>query len=381
MWRKDFVAIVALLTFSIGFSGVEAVVLTHQIVAGDTIVADVDIDESYSGSADLKFCLADYDYSDLSFNYRCDHFLDRYTIEFTNTFHKRYIFSTEGIEPQIYRLFVQLHYDDKYRKDCDNDNFVYIGSSSEPIVYVSSPTGVRISVSNVSSTYELGSVVSSFVNITNFENCSTFNVQSYLFGWTEGIISSKESYDIDLSYGLSTQLNMTNTIFDSISSGDYIYKVLVRGCSNSYYWSKPIKVVEKAVPEVNVTLSNYTIYLKNFDSTNVSFSISIALPNTSYLFNLTLLPHHQRILRLNRTDQFVSIHYGKIVKQFFIESNQTCNILATNTNTTCINSSYHLSIPPSTSDFVANKEEKSFYIVSLFSSLGLLFLLYKRLRL
>ncbi len=378
MWRKDFVAIVALLSLSMGFSGVEAVVLIHQIEVGDTIVADVDIDEPYSGTADLKFCLADYDYSDLSFNYRCDHFLDRYTIEFTNTFHKRYIFSTEGIGPQIYRLFVQLHYDDKYRRDCDNDNFVYIGSGDEPIVYISSPKGVRISVVGLNSTYELGSIISSSVNITNYENCSIFDIQSYVFGWRDGFVSTKEDYKINLSYGSSTQLNMTNALFDSIQTKDYIYKVLVLGCSNSYYWSRPVSIVEKAKPNVNVTLSNYTLYLKNFDSTNVSFSISIVLPNKSYLFNLTLLPHYQKIFYLNKTTQFISLHYGDVVKQFFVESNQ-CNSSTIDTNTTCTNFSFTL--PTSTSNLVANKEEKSFYIVSLFSSLGLLFLLYKRLRL
>ncbi|VVB75276.1 Uncharacterised protein [Candidatus Tiddalikarchaeum anstoanum] len=384
MQRENILIILALILPSLAFSSVEGTVLNHYVFPGDNIKVQVNISENYTGIADLKFCLANFDFVSLSYNYRCDIFLNRFDIYVDKEFLGYYEFPIINLQPLIYRLFVQLHFNDTYHKDSDSNNFFYLTSNDEPVIYVYNPSGIVVDARSLNTLVEQGSTVSNTFNITNFENCTTIHAYSFIHKDDKPITGSINGnlQELVLPYGSTAKIFLNNTIDVNATTGEYYYVLRLNSCSKDYTYEQKIFVTKKNEPDYNITIDNNTILIKNFEQTNTDYNIEIVNENRTLLMNGSLPPHTQKKIFLNNTSQFLTIYInGKIsVERLLLNSNASIIYL---TKEVVVERNVSGNTTPITA-FAAlaesGGEEKYFYILSILTSIISLLILYVKLK-
>jgi hypothetical protein len=372
MQKNCLLILLVLLSIGAGYSSVEARVLNNYVLAGGDLHASVEISEDYTGTADLKFCLADFDFNTLSYNYRCDIFLERFNITFDKNYSSTYTFSLEGVQPLIYRLFVQLHFNTTYHKDSDSNNFVYVASSGEPIVYVYNYSGVAIDSRAVNSIVERGSTVTNCINITLYENCTNLRVYSFIHNDSISITGELNSniQSFSLPVGSSTQVCLNNTIISNASIGAYDYVSRVASCTVDYETKSKIYVIEKKTPYYNAIIENNSLIIKNYDESEINYIIELYSNDSANIVNGSILPHNQKTINLNLTDFFIRLSINN-------EASLEGLYLSNNTNIVIINNS----ILPITAAFTAkNSDDYNLYAISLLTSAAALIILYVKIK-
>jgi hypothetical protein len=374
MWRKTLITLLILLSTPLVFAGVEATLFNHYFYPGDDLNFHIEITEDFTGTADLKFCLANFDFTTLNYNYRCDIFLERFDITFDQTYSADYSLSLNGIQPLIYRLFVQLHFDDKYHKDSDKDNFIYLTKDDEPVTYIYNPAGVSIRADNIPNEVEQGGELETSFNVTIFENCSRFYAYSFINNGTQCATGrlNENIVELELPYSSTTHLTLKNEIGYNATIGGYYYTIRISGCGKNHDLKQPIRVIEKQNPDYNITIKEYEIILKNYDSTNISYALIIINQNSTQVINGTIQAHAQERVFLNNTDQFLTIRVNNAEVFNKLLLNNTREVI---TNYTIIYSNItgNITLP-------VEGEEKPFYILSILTSVGALLIMYTRLR-
>ncbi|MBN1923227.1 MAG: hypothetical protein JW791_00525 [Nanoarchaeota archaeon] len=354
------------------YCGVEAAVFNHYLYPGSNLEFSIDISEDYTGTADLKFCLAEFNFDELSYNYRCDIFLERHDITFDKTYYKIYSIPLNEVQPLIYRLFVQLHFEDKYHKDSDSDNFIYLASPKEPTVFVYNPKGVIILPNNLAHTAEQDEAITADFNITTYENCTNYQVYSYVYNNTKCITGSFNNNlrRVELPFGSSMRLYLKNTIDWNATIGDYDYKIRVNACGKDYDYSQPITITEKRKPLYNITINHDLILIKNYDNTNLTYNIIIIEEEENNTIIGELKPHNQIIIELDNSSKFVKAIINNAVEhnQLFLEQDKQSIIEESS------------KITGEIIMVESEGEEKPFYILSILTSLGALAIIYKGLR-
>ncbi len=365
---KVHVVLIFLFCFSICYAGVEAEVKDHYLETDDNIDADVVIDEPYSGTADLKFCLAEYDFEELNFNYRCDIFLERHNISFSNYYEESYSFELENIEPYMYRLFVQLHYDDKYRKDSDKDNLVYVVGEK----YKESSdrqSEIVMKVLETPYTGRQGGIITSEINLSVYKNDSIIKVSECITGgWT----SNKKEFSIP--YGSSKTIHLENIIEEDAPPGEYTYKIRVN-TGAKYDYTNKIIIYPYINPDIKVELINNSLKIKNIDSKKANYTVRMDFENNTRIINDSINPHTLKQIRLNNTTQLISVylnnelHYKKLLIRKNIITRMVNNTII---ETRIINDSSKI-----TGNIVAEDDSsENLHVFSILIGLGLLTTVY-----
>lgn len=378
MQRKNITLLLIIFLTPTVFAGVEATLSNHYLYPGDPLNFHVEISEDYTGTADLKFCLAEFDFNELSYNYRCDIFLERFDITFDKTYSNDYSLLLNGVQPLIYRLFVQLHFEDTYHKDSDSGNFIYLAKSDEQVTYIYNPKGITITPKKVPSTAEAGGEISVEFNITSFENCTKYYAYSFINKNNTCITGAlnENMISVQLPYSSTMQLTLNNTIFTNSTVGDYEYTIRISGCGKNHDYEKPIMIIRKENPEYNIVLEYNELVLKNYEETNLTYTLTIIEETKTTIINNTLTPHSQVKLVLNNTNQYLTLKLNNIeVFNKLLIINNTQVIIV---NNTIINNTPSLITGNAAIENI--EEEKPFYILSILTGLGSLGVLYWRLK-
>ncbi len=370
--RNKIILLIIILLTQPAYSGVEATLSHHYLYPGDNLDFHIEIEEPFTGTADLKFCLADFDFNDLSYNYRCDIFLERYDITFDQTYSNDYSIPL-NVQPLIYRLFVQLHYEDKYHKDSDSDNFIYVASSEEPVTFVYNPRGIIIQPMNIINSVEQGSQITNTINITSYENCSNYYVYTYVYENNNCVTGdfNENMKRIELPYSSTTTLIMNNTIDYNATIGDYYYKIRVSGCGRDYDYSQPVRVIEKQNPYYNITINESNIIIKNYDNTNLTYEV-VSTSDEINNYNGVLSPHTQAVINLQNKTQYVTILLNnlEVLNELLTRNELIINKVIVENNSVITG---NITLPEV-------EGEKRFYILSLLTSVGALTIMYRKLR-
>lgn len=380
--------LIMLFNLGIAFSGVEATVDNHYLLPGEELNFHIEIEEDFTGTADLKFCLAEFDFQTLNYNYRCDIFLDRFDVTFDKTYSNDYSLPLNGVQPLIYRLFVQLHFEDKYHKDSDKDNFIYLAKEDKSITYVYNPKGMKIEPFSLPEYAEQGSVTSANFNITNFGNCTKYYAYSFVNNGTNCITGKLNQNMIEIELLTSSRMNLelNNTIDYNASLGSYYYTIRLSGCGKNHDYKKPILIVEKREPAVNITINqDNELIIKNYEQVNTSYELQIILEDGTIKLNNTLIPHSQERIKLNNTNQYLEVkinnkkHYTKLLTT---ENNNTIivnnTIVKSSTSTSTL-----LPIVRESSMITGNvtvSQGDNYYIISILIGLISLLIIYKRIK-
>lgn len=306
--KKQIIFLFLLFIFSKSFSFVEAEVLDHNLITNEELPIVVEIDEEYEGFADLKFCLANFDFNTLDYEYKCSIFLERFNISFNNNYFNYYYLDLNGINSGLYRLFVQLHYLDKYKKDCDKNNFVYIAPRTT--IIEKEKEGIEINEIFIQNELEQESMLNMILNITNYEKNENLNITTKLFNENSSIIKTS-----NLTLSRYSKIILNNSIMlNNLTVGEYNLLIQV----NNYSLSKIINVKQKYNMSYEIIKTNSTIAIINRD--NISFNYEIAYLNSSdkIIILNDLLPQHEKKIEINNTNSLITIKINsKLVYEKF----------------------------------------------------------------
>lgn len=359
-------------------AGVEAEVLNHYLYPDQRLRVHVDVEENFTGTADLKFCLAEFDFQELNYNYRCDKFLNRYDITFDKVYSNEYEFIFENIQPLIYRLFVQLHFNDKYHKDCDKNNFIYLTQPNEPIVYIKNPKGIIINNELVPEFVEQGEEFKSEFNITNQGNCTNYTIYSFIYSNNTCITgkfwTNKKEFTLPTSSTI--RIGVNNTIQENASIGLHDYVMRIKGCNKEYELRKPIQIIRKQNPYFQILIEDGNLVLKNYDSTNLSYELLITTHNSTRELNNQIPSHTRREFELEPTSQYLNmkINHEEVFQRLLINNTRSVELVEKEVII------YKNNTSPTSYLIKEEYEEKPFYIICFLSSLTALTVLYKRLK-
>jgi len=374
MRGKNTAILLILLLLPTAFAGVEAMLYKHYYNPDEELVTHINIDENYTGSADLKFCLANFDFEELTYNYKCDIFLNNYNISFDKTYSADFTQSLAGIEPLIYRLFVQLHFEDKYHKDSDSDNFIYITKPDNYVIHKFDSEGVIINALSTPKEVQAGEELSITFNVSNHENCTNYCAYSFIVKNNKCVTGglNKNIVNLTLPLGSSTSMTLTNIVNSKAEPAEYDYTIRVSGCGKNYDLTQPVQIVSDANPDIDYKLEKDGLLVKNYGNANISFELRIMDENQTRIITGEVTPYSQKKIFLNQTTQYLELAVNNeqvleklITHPVIIIQNNTIEELGSITSNAVLNSF---------------DEGKSFYILSIFTSITALMIMYKRLR-